>query len=222
MFMSRWTKESLEAAVLGSATYSDVLQKIGLKCIGRNNDTLKKYLAQYEIDFQSRPHLKRDYSKGRVDPDVMYVMDSPTTRSVVRRSVIRDELIPYECAKCGNAGEWQDAILVLQLEHKNGVNNDHRLENLEFLCPNCHSQTDSWGGKSTKNVVDRPPKRSPIKKQPPVSREELVLLLNDQSQDAVGSLFHVSSASVRRWCNHYGIQRPGKRPPKLRECASYI
>lgn len=34
--------------------------------------------------------------------------------------------------------------IVLELHHKNGNTHDHRLENLEILCPNCHSQTDNW------------------------------------------------------------------------------
>jgi hypothetical protein len=41
---------------------------------------------------------------------------------------------------------WNKKKIVLQLEHKNGIHNDNRLENLEFLCANCHSQTDTYCG----------------------------------------------------------------------------
>jgi 5-methylcytosine-specific restriction endonuclease McrA len=40
--------------------------------------------------------------------------------------------------------------LSLHLDHKNGKNNDHRIENLRFLCPNCHSQTATYAGKNKK------------------------------------------------------------------------
>ena len=41
-----------------------------------------------------------------------------------------------------------DKKLSLQLDHINGINNDHRIENLRFLCPNCHSQTETYAGKN--------------------------------------------------------------------------
>ena len=44
----------------------------------------------------------------------------------------------YKCEKCG-ISEWMGKSLSLHLDHKNGKNNDHRIENLRFLCPNCHS-----------------------------------------------------------------------------------
>lgn len=84
-----------------------------------------------------------------------FIENSPTTRAVIRKYIIRHNLIPYICEKCGNDGNWQGQILTLQLDHKNGVNNDHRLENLRWLCPNCHSQTETFTGrnKTTKEKV---------------------------------------------------------------------
>lgn len=43
--------------------------------------------------------------------------------------------------------------MALQLDHKNGVNNDHRLENLRFLCPNCHAITETFAGKNSKSEI---------------------------------------------------------------------
>ena len=55
-------------------------------------------------------------------------------------------------SKSGNEGKWQGQDLSLQLDHINGVNNDHRVKNLRFLCPNCYSQTDTYGGKNVGSI----------------------------------------------------------------------
>ena len=68
-------------------------------------------------------------------------------RTVLRRYVIKNNLIPYKCAICG-CTEWQGKTLSLELDHINGINNDNRLENLRFLCPNCHSQTSTYGSRN--------------------------------------------------------------------------
>ena len=68
-------------------------------------------------------------------------------RIVLRRYVIKNNLIPYKCAICG-CTEWQGKTLSLELDHINGINNDNRLENLRFLCPNCHSQTSTYGSRN--------------------------------------------------------------------------
>lgn len=59
--------------------------------------------------------------------------------------LIKANLIEYKC--CGIT-EWNGKPLTLQLHHINGNNRDNRLENLTFLCPNCHSQTDNFSGKN--------------------------------------------------------------------------
>ena len=38
--------------------------------------------------------------------------------------------------------------MALELDHINGINNDNRLENLRWLCPNCHAITDTYAGKN--------------------------------------------------------------------------
>jgi hypothetical protein len=72
-------------------------------------------------------------------------------RGVIKRAIIKDGLIPYRCAICAIT-EWNGRQLSLHLDHINGVNNDNRLENLRFLCPNCHSLTDTYCGKQLRGT----------------------------------------------------------------------
>jgi hypothetical protein len=54
-----------------------------------------------------------------------------------------------KCEICG-ISDWNGKQLNCELDHINGNPKDHRLENLRILCPNCHSQTDTFCGKNIK------------------------------------------------------------------------
>lgn len=65
----------------------------------------------------------------------------------VKKRLIEEGYLECKCSWCGITDTWNGKPIVLHLDHINGVNNDHRLENLRLLCPNCHSQTDTYAGK---------------------------------------------------------------------------
>lgn len=66
--------------------------------------------------------------------------------------LLLENILEYKCDVC-KISEWNNVKITLQLDHKNGINNDHRLENLRLLCPNCHSQTETYAGKNKKKKV---------------------------------------------------------------------
>jgi ribosomal protein S27AE len=72
---------------------------------------------------------------------------SRRSRGHVKVRLLRAGVLKNECARCGLT-EWEGARLSMHLDHINGVRNDHRLENLRMLCPNCHSQTPTYGGRN--------------------------------------------------------------------------
>lgn len=76
----------------------------------------------------------------------------------IKNSILKYELIEDKCSCCGISGDYNDSPLTLHLEHINGVRNDHRLENLTFLCPNCHSQTDTYCGRNISPSTEKCPK----------------------------------------------------------------
>ena len=73
-------------------------------------------------------------------------------RSHLKRRLLTNGLKKNECEECG-LSEWRGKPLVIQLEHINGVKNDHRWSNLKMLCPNCHSQTPTFSGRNRNAMV---------------------------------------------------------------------
>jgi len=56
----------------------------------------------------------------------------------------------HYCYVCG-IGDWNGKTIVLELEHKNGKSWDNSEENVALICPNCHSQTDTYKGANRGN-----------------------------------------------------------------------
>lgn len=69
---------------------------------------------------------------------------STVARHNVKRRILREGLIEYRCGICGIEPFWNGKPMVLILDHINGINNDHRLENLRFICSNCDSQLPTY------------------------------------------------------------------------------
>jgi hypothetical protein len=84
--------------------------------------------------------------RRRPDGEVFVMRSSEMNGRRLRRRLARIGW-PQRCAGCGLT-EWQGQPIVLQLDHINGVHNDNRLDNLRLLCPNCHSQTDTYCGRN--------------------------------------------------------------------------
>jgi len=68
-------------------------------------------------------------------------------RNHVKIRLLRAGILENRCEECG-ISEWLGRPLTIQIDHINGVKDDHRLENLRMLCPNCHSQTDTYGARN--------------------------------------------------------------------------
>ena len=68
------------------------------------------------------------------------------------RSLIIEKIFNEQngsCRRCENT-HWQEELMNLELEHIDGDNRNNKRENLELLCPNCHSMTDTWRGRNKK------------------------------------------------------------------------
>lgn len=69
-------------------------------------------------------------------------------RSTLRKLILRENVLDYKCQECGLNEEWNGKEIILEIDHINGNRVDNRIENLRFLCPNCHSQTSTFKGRN--------------------------------------------------------------------------
>ena len=92
---------------------------------------------------------KKEYkgSNKRNLDDVLQGKHPEYPTDKLKKRLISEGLLDKVCVECGITDSWNNKPIILHLDHINGVNNDHRLENLRLLCPNCHSQTDTWCGR---------------------------------------------------------------------------
>lgn len=223
------SKQELEQLVQNSERLGDILKAFGLENKGGNHHTLKRRLNEENIDY-SHIKLGLDANKGRkfniklLDNEELFRQNSPHSRSTIKSHILKDNLIPYKCAICGFEGLWNDKELVLVLDHINGIHNDHRIENLRFLCPNCNSQQDTFAGKNNiqrsktycidcEKEISHNSKRCQscasiemkkgISKRP--YKEQLTQDITTMSIVQVGKKYGVSDNAVKKWCKFYDI-----------------
>lgn len=82
-----------------------------------------------------------------------FTLNSKLTHNTIKNhfTKIMIHLDKHECVECKNKGFHNNKVLKLQMDHINGNKKDQDFYNLRFLCPNCHSQTDTFAGGNRKN-----------------------------------------------------------------------
>lgn len=149
--MRKITKEKLQKAILNSISIAEALKFLEMSISTGNYRSFHKYIKEYELDtnhFKGQSHLKGK-SRATFSLNEILVQNSNYAAiSTLKERLVNSNLLEYKCygENCG-ISSWHNRKLSLQLDHINGIHNDHRLENLRFLCPNCHSQTETFAGK---------------------------------------------------------------------------
>lgn len=214
-------------AVRISKTGADALRMLGRKTRGGSTTAFFRYLKRNHVDHShftwkgSRPAARKHWSEH-------LIQGMSKNASTLRRSML-EAGFEHKCNKCGVGDIWENQKLVLQIEHKDGNHENNLKENLEFLCPNCHSQTETYGvlkgfvqnkcacGKAIQNHSEKcvicHNKKLALRlrlnsKCPPIDCLEKMIW--EKPTTKIAEEFGVSDKAVEKWCKKYNIQKPGK------------
>lgn len=143
--------EEFKNIVSNANSYSDCLRALGLRTSGGSStDILKRRIKELNCSIEHFNQTnKKSYQAKYSLEEILIENSSYANIASLKKRLIKEGALEYKCAICGLT-EWLNKPISLQLDHINGINNDHRIENLRFLCPNCHSQTDTFAGKNKK------------------------------------------------------------------------
>lgn len=225
----KYKKENLEKTVFISFSVREICRNLKMTQTGRNTVTIKKYIKLHNIStdhfISKEQNLKNIHFNNTIPINEVLIENSNYYNSTgLKKKLLVNNLLIYKCAICGNSGVWNNNPISLQLDHINGVNNDNRLENLRFLCPNCHSQTETFCGKNlsmktlkekqkiiNKGYTDK--QLSAYYKNRKVERplqEVLESNLKNGNFVSVGVLYNVSDNCIRKWCKYYNLSTKSK------------
>lgn len=224
--LSKVSNKNFIKYVNNSVTWTELLKKCGYNNTG-NKKTVVKRLIKMKIDYSHLPvgfySPKGVNIKRKSNIEVFCENSTYQDRKKIKNRLYNDFNWERKC-NCCKLTEWMDKPIPLELEHKNGINNDHRIENLELLCPNCHALTDTYRGKNKaykkkkKTCVDCDTsiyKTSTrcnkcahkhkwllnINNRP--SLEQLKKDLLNSTYVSVGKKYNVSNNTVKKWLKLY-------------------
>lgn len=222
--IDNYSKEALKNIVEKSSSMAELSKKLGYKTShGKNYETIQKRLNDFDISIK---HFKQSHAQRELTAEEVFCQNSIASRKTVRRFYLTLNTVEYKCVECGVTDKWNNKPLTLQLDHIDGDGTNNSLDNLRWLCPNCHSQTQTFAGKNVSKerkhyyCIDcgeeisgaqsnRCVKCNSIKnrKVERPTKDDLLNLLkwHDGNFTFIANVYQVSDNTIRKWCKQYGL-----------------
>ena len=138
----------MRAAVSASRSFAEALRRLGLGPSGGNWRTLQRRCREWAIATDHfDPYASSRGRRGQVPLEAVLVAGSTYSRWHLKRRLFEQGLKERRCELCGQGEVWHGRPMALIIDHINGTRDDHRLENLRIVCPNCAATLDTHCGR---------------------------------------------------------------------------
>jgi hypothetical protein len=155
-----YTEDEARIAIAASRSWAESLRNLGLCSTGGAWRVLKKYAEIWEIStdhFDAEPARVENLRKAKKPLSEVLVEKSTYSRNHLKTRLFAAGLKKPQCELCGQGEVWHGRPMSMILDHINGVRDDHRIENLRVVCPNCAATLDTHCGR--KNRIERAARR---------------------------------------------------------------
>ncbi|WP_435204585.1 HNH endonuclease [Micromonospora sp. bgisy143] len=150
MVRYKYTPELLAEAAAAARNITEVMRMLGVRVSGGSHAHISRQLKKFGIDtshFTGQAHNRSARRTTSAQLLIQLPQGSRRTPGVRLKWALGELGVPEECEGCGTGPFWQGAALTLHVDHINGDFLDNRPPNLRLLCPNCHSQTETFAGR---------------------------------------------------------------------------